>query len=334
MSAVTINNQGSIPNNQAAQNAAPQQSTWLGRQATAANKGCSTICSKIEYAAKKTFDFCATQLDPKTPNNVVQDKLDAVGSYIEKKFAPLTKFNDWLNCNGGGAWYKQLAIFLAKLPLRAIRNIVQALYDIVKNIVYFCVHPIKAIQKLLQTIKTAFEALGKPETWTKLGAGMLGASLGQAVIPGNPAFFIGAIFGALLMAGGMTAGAIQASLAAKDGQKSKAALNNMIFQAKALPEAILTGFGTGLIIAGIQHGVNAKATVEARDSLARNTADRYVRTHRLPRYENVTVKPSGDIVVEWATRKPQIVGQFKNMDIIPSNPMWGMNLGGVIATKA
>ncbi len=68
------------------------------------------------------------KLDTILPNFFFQNKLDEIGRFIQQKFEPLKKFNQWLDSNGHGAWYQKLATFLVKLPMRSVRNIVQLLY--------------------------------------------------------------------------------------------------------------------------------------------------------------------------------------------------------------
>lgn len=190
-------------------------------------------------------------LDQKIPNFPIQNKIDRLGQKIKEKFAPLTKFNKWLDSNGHGSWYRQLAIFLVKLPLRVVRNILKLLYDIVKTAIYAAVHPLKALNHLAKQMVNLIYELTKPETLTKIGAGVMGASLGQLAVTGNPFSAIGLGVGAALAIGGLSLGALQAALEAEEGQRSEAALHNLWSQVKGMPEAALTGFCLGLLIGAI-----------------------------------------------------------------------------------
>lgn len=322
-----------------------QKSCWLGRQFVALGNKCNDVCPKIEaavcHAFRKVDQFFTRLLDPNTPNNIVQDKLDAVGNYIEKTFAPLEKFNTWLNDNGQGAWYKQLATFLVKLPMRAVRNIVQTLYSLIKGLVYFCVHPVKAMHKFVDTLGKLMDALGKPETWTKIGAGMIGAGLGQAAIPGNPLFVISVLLGAVCLFGGLTVSAIDAALDAKKGSKMNAAWQTIVEQAKALPEALLTGFCSGVIVAAIQYPANVRAATVANNRLARSYADGYVRVNRFPQYSNLTVRPNGAVVLDWQARSrfgyvlpSRVITTIRNYTpVATANPVWGALSGGAVAAS-
>src|SRR5437870_5316894 len=64
-------------------------------------------------------------LDEKIPNSPIQDKIDRLGRKLKEEFAPLAEFNKWLDSNGDGSFFEQLATFLVKLPVRVIRNVVQ-----------------------------------------------------------------------------------------------------------------------------------------------------------------------------------------------------------------
>lgn len=182
-------------------------------------------------------------------------------SKLTTLFSPLTHLNDWLNQDElnliDEAW-KAYAVFLVKLPLRAVRNIVQLLTLTVHALLYTMIHPAKAGIKLAIVLIQLIKALTQPETWTKMGAGMLGATLGQAAI-GNSLAPIGLIVGATLLGVGLCGGVVQTLV--KQRQNSLAAdLKAMLSQhLKQLPEAFLTGFLMGLIFGAI---TKARNTIE------------------------------------------------------------------------
>ncbi len=199
------------------------------------------------------LDNCKRKLDEKVPNSIIQNKIDALGREIENKFAPLKKFNDWLNKNEMGSWYKQLAMFLVKLPMKAVRNIVRLLYSIIKGVFYTAVHPLKAGVKLAKLLVRLGHELTKPETLSKIGAGIMGASAGQALVTANPFALIGVGIGGAMVVGGISWGMLKAYFAAQGQQAGRtAALENLLYQAKQLPEAALTGFCIGLLFGAIQ----------------------------------------------------------------------------------
>nr|NGX53505.1 hypothetical protein [Chlamydiota bacterium] len=95
-------------------------------------------------------------LDRTIPNSQLQEKIDQLGREIEAKFVRLThleEFNTWLKLDGKNEdWYHQLAIFLAKLPIRSARNIIQLLYTTIKEILYCAVHPMKGMTELARLL--------------------------------------------------------------------------------------------------------------------------------------------------------------------------------------
>ncbi|MBS0655324.1 MAG: hypothetical protein JSR46_06085, partial [Verrucomicrobia bacterium] len=153
-----------------------------------------------------------------------------------------------------------LATFLVKLPARAVRNIVKVLYDIVKTCIYAAVHPLKALNQLAKLLVNLAYELTKPETWTKIGAGMIGASCGQALITGSPLSAIGVGIGAAMVIGGLSVGALQAALEAEEGSRGEAALQNLDQQIQEIPETMLTGFLLGLLMGGIRRFAEPVAT--------------------------------------------------------------------------
>lgn len=242
------------------------------------------------------------KLDEKLPNFAIQNKIDHLAHLIEQKFAPLKQFNDWLDSNGEGKWYKKLAIFLAKLPARAVRNILRLIYEIIKNIIYTIVHPLKSLNNIAKLLIHLVHELTKPETWSKIGVGMIGASLGQALITGNPVSVIGLGIGIALLGAGLTGGAIRDAIKAEKGQRVKAAKHNFVSQVKQLPEAALTGFCMGLIFGGIQRALQEQHIANFRVANleeAKQFADKFIRENNYPQYSEVRVDPSGKVVLKW-----------------------------------
>lgn len=250
-----------------------------------------------------------TKLESAMPNFEFQNKIDAIGRYIKKKFAPLKEFNRWLDSNGHGAWHVQLATFLAKLPARAIRNIVKLVYQIIKTILYGVTHPLKSLTRLAKLIVSLIDALTKPETWSKIGAGMIGASLGQTAITGNPISLIGAGIGGALLIGGLSAGALKTAVEAQKGQKFKAVKEHLFMQAKQIPEPMLTGFFMGLLFGGIQRAVNQSHQGSAAPQTqyrittmeeAQQYAKQFIKDNNLPDNWQVALDPSsGKVTIYW-----------------------------------
>ncbi len=219
----------------------------------------------IEFAVAKPWqwrDHAIQQLhawdhtlDTIMPNFPIQDRIDQLIEELEQKFAPLVTFNHWLNSNGHGDWYEQLAQFLAKLPLRSARNIIQQLYLIIKGVVYGVVHPLKALNKLAQLLVLLPFDLTKPEIWSQMGAGMIGSSLGDAVIMGGFLSLVGLGVGGAMLLAGVSIGTLKASLQAKEGEWDQAAAQYLLQQSAQLSENLVTGFYMGLIMGGIRKAI-------------------------------------------------------------------------------
>jgi hypothetical protein len=235
----------------------------------------------------------------------IQNKLDDLGRHIERMFAPLKKFNEWLNSNGLGSWYRQLATFLVKLPLRAVRNILQMLYQIVRGCCYFAVHPLKSIVQLAQLMVRLLAELTKPETWSKIAGGCLGASFGQALITGSPLSLVGIGIGAACLLGGLSIGALRAALLAQAGNRLQAAWTNFATQLKQLPEKVLTGFLMGIMIGAVQNAVRKAAYRRTMKDWkvtsyeeAKRFVDEFIKAHNLPWYSSISLK-NGTIIIKW-----------------------------------
>lgn len=254
------------------------------------------------------------KLDKALPDFIIQKRIDSIGRYIEKKFAPLTKFNHWLNRNGHGEWYQQLATFLVKLPMRSIRNIVQLIYNIIREACYAVVHPLKATNRLAKMLIALVNELTKPETWSKIGAGMIGGSLGQSLVTGQPFSLIGIGIGGGLLIGGLSAGALKAALKAEKGCKFQEVKKNLRQQAQQLPEIALTGFCMGLLVGGIQRAIYEQKMKNFRVSNheeAKQYADSFIEEYHLPQYSEVELTPSGKIIIKWSNRD---MSQFREIN--------------------
>lgn len=247
------------------------------------------------------------KLEKAMPNNTVQQVLDDFGKEIDKLLARPRKLSAWIDSNGYGAWYKQFVNFACKLPLRAVRNLVRLVYNIVKATVYTFVHPIKAVNNAAKFLIQFLDALTKPITYTKMGAGVLGASLGHVAISGGFGLhaYIGLGLGGGLLICGLTAGAILSFAQAEKGRGLHDAAAELWKHAKTVPEFMLTGFLLGVILGGISKCFYKHKTVHKTETVTdTQTAKNYVDKQFLPKYNlpqptTVGVDPSGKISVEW-----------------------------------
>lgn len=196
-------------------------------------------------------------LEAKIPNHFIQIKIDHLANWIQSKFETLKKFNIWLDSNGVSDWYKKLAIFLVKLPCRAVRNIINGLYQIIASALNGVAHPLKALTSAAKLLVKFTESLAHEETYTRIGAGIIGGSLGQSAT-GNFFSVIGFAIGGSLMLGGLGVSALKLACYkhCKDAKKENNTLNNVYDQLEKLPETMLTGFIIGLTIGGVLKKVN------------------------------------------------------------------------------
>lgn len=257
------------------------------------------------------------------PNNVLQDKIDGAVSAMKKQvrttFKPLIDFRNWLDKREAKIWYDQLAEFLCKVPLSAALNVLEYLYNTIAGFLNGVVHPLQAMNDLAKFLVNMAHQFTQPETYIRMGAGIMGASLGTAVV-GNPFSVIGFGIGLAMMLGGLTAGSIREMYNAKDRGQAKELLKAFLMKECAgIPEAVITGFVTGIMMGLLQRGIQS-ATAQPRVTDAQSAqvwADRFVSQEHLP-------KP--DVVgYDYATR--EVVMQWKNSADIRivqhAHPWWG-----------
>lgn len=183
-------------------------------------------------------------LDEKIPNFFFQKRLDDFGNYLQAEFAGLGLFNQWINRDGRGEWYKQLATFLIKLPMRAVRNIVSALYDAIRIALSSVTHPLKSALKLMKAIVNLAHEVTKPEVWAKWGTGGMAAAA--------PFSFLGVAIGGAMLISGFSLGALKTLFEAEEGKRYAAIKSYLATSLAHLSEAALTGFAAGQIMSGIQ----------------------------------------------------------------------------------
>lgn len=189
-------------------------------------------------------------LDHALPNNKIQEIIDR---FYENKLQPLLQnkkaqaFNTWLDQHGQGNWFKQLTLALVKLPIRSVRDVLSMVYNVIKAIVYGLVHPLKALNKGIEFFLRLVEALKQPETYTMLGAGVIGAALGQGGAP------IGLAVGGLFIAAGLTYEMVRAAVNAPRGEKLKSINAELLWKhLQLIPQPLTTGLLTGLATRAIR----------------------------------------------------------------------------------
>lgn len=225
------------------------------------------IIKKIDEFESNYIDTCMWL----SPLGGLQKAIDGYIRKINEELSSpaLAAFNKWLDSsNKKEKIIHSIALFLVKLPLKAARNILRLILGCFKVVGYALLHPVKALAKLAKLIVMFLDELRKPETWTKTGAGMIGAGLGQACF-GNPLSILSVIIGGALAVTGFSVGALIATVKAYNDAKEQgskeawiaakdAAVNNIQEQAEAFSESLMTGFLMGLIIGGIQKAIRDK----------------------------------------------------------------------------
>lgn len=216
---------------------------------------------KWNESAHAFLDQLGAQLEEKMPPNKIQKVLD---DFYDKSIEPLLqkgqKLNVWIDTNDFGKWYINLTAFIIKLPIAAIRNIVRLAYNIIKGTIYAFVHPLKALNNLAHIFINFIESLLVPATYTKMGAGIMGAAAGNAIYGFGPHNIIGLAVGGSLIGIGLISGAIKSGIEAEKGEKLEAIKKELWDQIKCIPECALTGFIMGLIFGGIQKAANPPET--------------------------------------------------------------------------
>ena len=270
-----------------------------------------------------------TELDRLMPNFWIQGCADQCLRMIEQAFnCPcLQPFNEWINSSGNGEWYQQLAIFLAKLPLKAARNILHTITSLIKGtlqaVIYTVAHPLKAPLELAKWIVTLANELSKPEVWTKIGISMMGSNIGYALATGNPISTLLLAIGGSMALAGISMGALKAVIYAEQGHKLQAVGTNVITQMKNIAEEMATGLCLGLLIGGVQQAVRAiqqtgRNISHSMDTAASKTnhgtaqARDFINEHHMPQYDRITIN-NNSIKMLWEARKGNFVHFPQNM---------------------
>lgn len=204
----------------------------------------------------KKLDRCEVKLDKFLPNFQCQIAYDQFHAELMPKAELNNPFNDWLKSNGHGNWYEQLATFLAKLPVKAARNVLRLVLNVIQAAVaipsYALMHPLKSCVKLAKLLVALAHSLTQPETWSKLGISIVGSALGHATVTSNPISIIAIAFGGALAVAGISLGTLKTALLAEKGMQMEKVQSYLSSQMQKLPEDFLTGYFTVLLLEGIQ----------------------------------------------------------------------------------
>lgn len=233
------------------------------------------------------------RLKAASPKNALQTRCD----HIWRAFEAATSFgtlNSWIDQASPGAWYRALAEYVCKLPLKVGRNIMRLLYNIVNGIRFAAVHPARSCIYLGRLLVRLADALAQPGTWATMGAGIIGAGLGAALVTGSPISLISMIIGSALLGSGLSVGALKAAVQAVRGKRFAAAQTNVLSQCKRLPESFLTGFVLGVLFGAIHKFACSKSSKAAYDHV-----QSYVQKQHLPTPSHIAVDSRGFVTMTW-----------------------------------
>jgi hypothetical protein len=206
--------------------------------------------------ARTAVQSWGTSLDQALPNFSFQTAIDetiqaAEASFLESS-GPAAL---WLNTTPKGSLLTQVFVLAATFPMRILCNFFVMLLKLVKAVVYVLTHPLQSIFKGIDLFLQFVEKFTEAKTWTIMGAGFVGASIGQCAV-GNPFSLPMLTIGLVMMVIGLVAGGFSAAWVADAGEGINAALTECYEHLIKLPAALATGFLTGLIVGGIQHSVH------------------------------------------------------------------------------
>lgn len=256
------------------------------------------------------LDGIEKKIDTILPNFFFQQKIDDLAGFIKSKFSKLTTFNHWISSNGNGAWYKQLAVSLCKLPLRVARNFVLLLFNIVKIALQTVVHPAKAVVKLAKLIVNLVHEITLPETWSKMGAGIVGAGVGQGIITGNPISVIAMGIGGAMIIAGLTFGALKGAILAERGHRLEGVGHELFKQALQLPESFLVGMCLGMLMGAVQVKIENYGKSIYNETIIERVNLR-LRHFHLPPSSDIIVDPNGAVIIKWPAESLQIHATIK-----------------------
>jgi hypothetical protein len=213
-----------------------------------------TACFREQEAAIKKEGWIS-RIQKKVAKT--QNQLDEIGHRIET-FANPRQIKEALQLESVEGFSLQGAFALIRntlrLPFRAANNILTLTYNLIKLTVYGAVHPIKGIKLIARNLGQMFVALKEPNTWSNIGAGLVGGSLGSMLVTGNPLPVTALIVGASLIGLALAVGMAQAAIGAKrDGLSvSNAVWSQLKEQFSEAIEFALTGFLVGSCIGAVE----------------------------------------------------------------------------------
>lgn len=140
----------------------------------------------------------------------------------------------------------QVLFFCILLIPRVLRNVVGLVYNVLRLLGQFCIHPLETLASAVVFLSKVILALKNPKLLSSAGAGCIGAGFGQGII--TPQAIIIFIIGASLIGTGVIYGALKTAIEADKGRKWESVAQQFEEQILDLPEMFLTGFLLGITL--------------------------------------------------------------------------------------
>ncbi|MBS0625954.1 MAG: hypothetical protein JSS32_07885 [Verrucomicrobia bacterium] len=298
---------------------------------------CTNFFTSVEQKASALKERAITQLtlgetelDRLMPNFWIQDKIDYFLQEIDRTFNTpnFDRFREQLSTVGQGKWYMELAMFLAKLPLKAGLNILNMLKNLlhmaVKGAVYLVAHPLKAPMELAKKILAIAYELAQPQTWVRVGSNLIGSGLGYSLVTPNPFSPIVLAIGTAMVLMGVTMKAVRAAL---EKQNPAAVGEVLMEQGRIVAEDVTTGFCLGMLMGGIQQAVRGIQQTsrncayqseldQLRREAIRNQTREFMDANQMPAYDRISESSNSVGIYYNPAKGPFLPKQVPNAQIV------------------
>ncbi|HEV8053149.1 MAG TPA: hypothetical protein VGP47_11705 [Parachlamydiaceae bacterium] len=238
-----------------------QNTVLFGNQAALENKHSipeNGRLSVLNYKAMAVLNKSYIHIDDIFSCNTIRKLLD---KFYRTKILPCIEsashFNDWIDQNGHNDWYLQLAEILMKAPLRSVKAVLMQVYYLLKAIIFITTHPIKAMHEAPALLVQYMHTLSQFETYSKMGAGMMGSALMRLQFPC-------VAIGAALVVTAISLDIIHGSILSETGRTWENIKVILLEKhLKYLPEAFCTGLLFGKIANVAQNALAIKTIDQA-----------------------------------------------------------------------
>lgn len=207
----------------------------------------------------QNLDATDRALDAWMPSNRVQNFFDRLDLTIPQ----LTQINEELEKRD--IWPDKE---LDKIPIKVLRNFVAIPYFATKGVFYLALHPLKGGNQLIRLFVQSVVGLQDEKNWTKIGGGLVGASLGQNLALGLPFATMRLSFGLAIAITGIAIAVF----------KAENRIDELYYQITDFSVSLLTGMGCGYLI--------AKVTLHFAAKRAEKLAEKTMKEQYTPIYAN------------------------------------------------